>query len=205
MAFSLATDDRIRVESEIKRSRFITDLQRAEDVDVALELLADARREHPSAAHHCSAYVIGDESESRVERSSDDGEPGGTAGIPMLQVLKSRDLVNVAAVVTRYFGGVKLGAGGLVRAYSGAVSAAVDAATLVPRIRSELFRLAVDHAEAGRVESELRSRGVDVTGADYGSKATLTIASAEPEKLMSIVAALTGGHGELVPAGHVWR
>ncbi|MCW4354850.1 IMPACT family protein [Hoyosella sp. YIM 151337] len=204
MPYSLASTEHPRVETEIKRSRFIAELRRAEDIDVALQLLADARAAHPSARHHCFACVIGDADEARIERSSDDGEPGGTAGIPMLQVLKSRDIVNVAAVVIRYFGGVKLGAGGLVRAYSGAVAAAVDAATLIPRVRHELFRLTVDHADAGRLEAELRGRGIDVPTIDYAERATLTVSSAHPAELASTIAALTGGQAQLVPAGHVW-
>ncbi|WP_041451101.1 IMPACT family protein [Hoyosella subflava] len=205
MLYSLASGDRPRVETEIKRSRFIAELRRADDVDAAMRLVSDARAEHSSARHHCFACIIGDDGEYRVERSSDDGEPGGTAGIPMLQVLKARDLVNVAAVVSRYFGGVKLGAGGLVRAYSGAVAAAVDAANLVPRTRYETFLLVIEHAQAGRLEAELRGRGIDVSHVDYAEQATLTLTSDEPEQLASIVAELTGGRGELAPAGHIWK
>ena len=203
--FTLATSDPVRVESEIKRSRFIADLRRTDTPAAATGFLDAVRAEFPDARHHCFAYVIGDEPAERVERSSDDGEPGGTAGVPMLQVLKSRELTNVALVITRYFGGVKLGAGGLVRAYAGAAKRAVEAAALVPRIRRETFRLDVDHADAGRVEAELRRRGIDVLAVGYASKAQLTLACADPEDLRAAVAASTLGRGELTPSGHYWN
>src|SRR6185503_17936706 len=114
-------------------------------------------------------------------------------------------LVNVAAVVSRYFGGVKLGAGGLARAYSGAVTAAIETATLRPRVRWEVFRLEADHGEAGRVESELRSRGFDVTDVHYGERAALTVACADADALASAVAEITAGRGNPVRLRHVWR
>lgn len=110
----------------VKGSRFIAWVAPAETEEEALELLARARSEHPDATHHCSAWRIGE-----AVRFSDDGEPGGTAGRPMLEVLLKRDLMNLAAVVVRYFGGTRLGAGGLVRAYSGAVARALDNAGTV--------------------------------------------------------------------------
>src|SRR6185312_6003743 len=136
-------------------------------------------------------YIVGDEAESRIERSGDDGEPGGTAGIPMLQVLKARDMVNVAAVVSRYFGGVKLGAGGLARAYSGAVVAAIETANLRLRLRSEVFQLEAEHGDAGRVEAELRARGFDVTDVAYGERAALTVVSTDASALTSAVGEIT--------------
>ena len=103
MPYSLDPADRPENETVIKRSRFIARVCRADGVDDATQLVAEARRLHPDAGHHCFAYIVGDEPESRVERSGDDGEPGGTAGLPMLQALKARDLVNVAAVVSYVF------------------------------------------------------------------------------------------------------
>ena len=133
MPFTLAPGADHVVETEVKHSRFIAALHRVDDAEAATEFVAEQKSLYPDARHHCSAFVIGYEANSRVERAHDDGEPGGTAGVPMLQALKSRDLVDVIVVVTRYFGGIKLGAGGLVRAYSGAVSVALDSAELVAR------------------------------------------------------------------------
>ncbi len=110
-------------EEVVQGSRFIARVRPVASVETALELLAELRTEHPSATHHCWAYRVGE-----AQRFSDDGEPGGTAGRPMLEVILKRDLDMVAAVVVRYFGGKKLGAGGLVRAYSGAVAKALDVA-----------------------------------------------------------------------------
>lgn len=205
MPYSLDPADRPCVETVIKKSRFIARVRRADSADDAHRLIATARELHPDAGHHCFAYIIGDEPESRIERSGDDGEPGGTAGVPMLQTLKARELVNVATVVSRYFGGVKLGAGGLARAYSGAVATAVETATLRPRLRWEVFRLEAEHSEAGRIESELRSRGFEVTGVDYGERAVLTVACTDADALTSAVGEITAGRGEPVHVGHLWR
>lgn len=130
---TLAAGSDFRHELEIRRSRFITVLRRSPDEDTARSLVADLRREFHDARHHCSAFVIGPD--RMIQRSSDDGEPSGTAGIPMLEALIKRetadgvtDLSDVSAVVVRYFGGILLGAGGLVRAYSESVSKALDLA-----------------------------------------------------------------------------
>lgn len=194
----------VAVETEVKRSRFLATLRRVESSEAALTFVEEQRRLYPDARHHCWAFVAGDEQAARAERSSDDGEPGGTAGIPMLQVLHHRDLVNVAVVVTRWFGGIKLGAGGLVRAYSGAVTAALDSVRLVARVRRELFELEVDHADAGRVEAELRQRGVSVLGVTYGDRAVLTVATADTDGLTATVASVTSGSGDLRSVGHQW-
>ncbi|MER0123735.1 YigZ family protein [Streptococcus sp. ZJ93] len=107
-------------EEEIKKSRFICHLKRVRTEDEARDFINHIKKEHYRATHNCSAFILGEQME--IKRSSDDGEPSGTAGVPMLTVLENNHLTNVAAVVTRYFGGVKLGAGGLIRAYAGAVA-----------------------------------------------------------------------------------
>lgn len=117
---------------EIKSSRFIAHVERAQSVEGAMAILDVLRQKHPDATHHCWAYRIGD-----AYRFSDDGEPGGTAGRPMLEVLTRRDLQEVMGVVVRYYGGTKLGAGGLVRAYGGTLAKALDLAGVVeikPRV-----------------------------------------------------------------------
>lgn len=138
----------------IKKSRFLTHLAPVSSPDEADAVIAEARRRAWDARHHCSAQVTGLRGDRA--RSSDDGEPSGTAGMPMLEVLRRRELTDVVAVVTRYFGGVKLGAGGLVRAYSSAVSEALDHAALVDRMLLAEVTLAVPHAEAGRFDNLLR-------------------------------------------------
>jgi len=204
MPNTLAPGPDVVVETEVKHSRFLAALRRVESAADAAAFTDEQRRLYPDARHHCWAFVVGDEPASRAERSSDDGEPGGTAGVPMLQVLHHRDVVNVAVVVTRWFGGIKLGAGGLVRAYSGAVAVALDSATLVPRERREVFTLAVGHGDAGRVDAELRGRGVSVLGVSYEDLAKFTVAARDPEQLASVVASVTSGAGELEPVGREW-
>lgn len=111
------------VEEEIKKSRFICFMKRVTTEEEARAFINSIKKEHYKANHNCSAFILGENME--IKRSSDDGEPSGTAGVPMLTVLENHQLTNVAAVVTRYFGGIKLGAGGLIRAYAGAVAKAV--------------------------------------------------------------------------------
>jgi uncharacterized YigZ family protein len=146
----------------IKKSRFLAHLSPAADVAEADAVVARRRKELWDARHHCVAMVLGTHADgaSQTARSSDDGEPSGTAGVPMLEVLRHRDVTDLVAVVTRYFGGVKLGAGGLVRAYSGAVAAALDVASAAgAMLRRELLyevEVPVPHGDAGRIDNVLR-------------------------------------------------
>ncbi len=154
----------------------------------ARAVVEERRRAHFDARHHCSAFVLGPD--ARTARSSDDGEPAGTAGVPMLGVLNSNHLTDVVAVVTRYFGGIKLGAGGLVRAYSDAVAQAVAAAGTRQVVLCSLIAVQVPLADAGATESQIRGLvlpgGVPVVvdGVDWGMSATIRVAvpqSLEPD------------------------
>lgn len=199
----------VEAEIDVKRSRFLCRLVRIETEDAAGAVIDVARKEHSAARHHCSAFVLGPEgTPDQVRRSNDDGEPSGTAGRPMLEALTGRGLVDCVAVVTRYFGGTLLGAGGLVRAYSEAVLSTIDqaqsAGMLVQRQRRELFALALPHADAGRVEAELRQRGVLILGTDYGQDALLNIADNDAERLAALVAQVTAGSSQLEARGHEW-
>jgi uncharacterized YigZ family protein len=166
-------------ESEIKRSRFLCALAPADSEEAAQEFVRGVRKEHPGATHNCFAYVVGPD--GRLHRASDDGEPGGTAGTPMLQVLLAREVRDTVAVVTRYYGGVQLGAGGLARAYGGAVSAALDAIGTIERRRLALLAVTVDHQRAGRLENELRTAGHALRDVTYGAAVTFYLGVPEPE------------------------
>jgi uncharacterized YigZ family protein len=194
----------VRTETEVRRSRFITLLRRADGEEEARALVAEARSLYPDARHHCSAFVVDVPGANRVERSSDDGEPAGTAGMPMLEVLRGSGLTNVAAVVVRYFGGTKLGTGGLVRAYSEAVRGAL---AVTPRVRAEtvgLWTVDVDHADAGRLEAELHARGLGLADVRYDADGVrLTLAAADGAELAGTVAALTSGAATPVAAGEI--
>jgi len=190
---------------EVKRSRFVCTLRRVEDEAAARALVDVLRKEHWDARHHCSAFVLGVPPMS-VERSSDDGEPAGTAGAPMLEVLRGRGVSDVAAVVSRWFGGTLLGAGGLARAYAEAVRAALDVAGTLSRTLVREHLVLLEHAAAGRVETELRARGVEVLGATYGSQVELLLAVPPEEegRLAATLAELTGGTAESAVTGQRW-
>ncbi|WP_282692153.1 YigZ family protein [Streptomyces sp. CC208A] len=160
-------------ETEINRSRFLCALAPVADEREAQEFVARIRREHPTATHNCYAYVLG--ADASVQKASDDGEPGGTAGVPMLQMLLRRDMRYVVAVVTRYYGGVKLGAGGLIRAYGGVVGEALDALGTITRQRYRLATVTVDHQRAGKLENDLRSTGRAVREVRYADAVTIEI------------------------------
>lgn len=160
-------------ETEVNRSRFLCALAPAATEQEAQDFVARVRKEHPTANHNCFAYVIG--ADASVQKAGDDGEPGGTAGVPMLQMLLRRETRYVVAVVTRYFGGVKLGAGGLIRAYGGAVGEALDALGTTTRRRFRLATVTVDHQRAGKLENDLRATGVDVREVSYAEAVTIGI------------------------------
>ncbi|WP_312169227.1 YigZ family protein [Microbacterium sp.] len=167
----------VQNEIVIKKSRFIASVEPVTSVEDADAVIARVRKQWWDARHNCTAMVtglLGDQA-----RSSDDGEPSGTAGVPMLEVLRRRELTDVVAVVTRYFGGVKLGAGGLVRAYSTAVSEALDLAVLVRRQALTQVTVDVSHADAGRYDNLLRDwaahHGATLGDARYGAVATLEV------------------------------
>ncbi|MBB1251940.1 YigZ family protein [Streptomyces sp. OF3] len=173
-------------ESEINRSRFICALAPAGSEEEARAFVDRVRAEHPGATHNCFAYVIG--ADGGVRKSSDDGEPGGTAGLPMLQMLLRREVRYVVAVVTRYFGGTKLGAGGLIRAYGGVVGEALDAVGTVTRHRRRLLTVITDHQRAGKVENELRATGRTVREVRYAAEVSIEVGLPEAD----------------LPAFHAW-
>ncbi|AIT61433.1 IMPACT family protein [Corynebacterium doosanense] len=193
-------------EWEVKRSRFIATARRVMDETQARAFIDEVRTTYPDARHHCSAFIVLIDDVLPVERSSDDGEPSGTAGRPMLEQLKGSGLLNIAVVVTRYFGGIKLGAGGLVHAYSESVGQLLPEIPRARRSLSELYRVDLAHAEAGRLESELRDRGVEITDVAYGETAGYTLA-VEPGgfgSLCDTLASLTQGQVEPREIGTTW-
>lgn len=181
----------------IRKSRFLAHLAPVRDVEEADAVVAGVRKERWDARHHCVAMVLGTHADQ--QRSTDDGEPSGTAGVPMLEVLRHRHLTDVVAVVTRYFGGVLLGAGGLVRAYSGAVAAALDEAQILRRRVLTEVRLDVPHADAGRIDNVLRewaaTHGAVLEDTQYVELArfTILVPPAALPRLRDDVAAASSG------------
>lgn len=170
-------------ESEIKRSRFIGAVARITSDDEARAFIAERKREHWEANHNCWAYVVGEG--GRIQRSSDDGEPAGSAGIPMLSVLQQRGLTDTVAVVTRYFGGTLLGVGGLIRAYGHATSATVDAAGIVERQPRLVVAITAAHDLAGRLEHALRGTSYALHDVEYADQVVLTL-QITPEELAGL-------------------
>ncbi|MEV0778644.1 YigZ family protein [Streptomyces sp. NPDC050433] len=191
-------------ETEVNRSRFLCALAPAATEQEAQDFIAAVRREHPTATHNCFAYVIG--ADASVQKASDDGEPGGTAGAPMLQMLVRRDVRYVVAVVTRYYGGVKLGAGGLIRAYGGAVGEALDTVGTVTRQRYRLATIIVDHHRAGKLENELRATGRAVRDVRYAEIVTIGIGlpDADVDAFRAWLADTTAGTAVLALGGEAY-
>jgi len=140
----------IENEIVIERSRFICHLKRVDSIEEATDFIEQIKKDHWKASHNCYAMVIG-----RNARSSDDGEPSGTAGVPILSSLQKNELSNVIAIVTRYFGGIKLGAGGLIRAYSSATSEAIKKATIIESVEVNEVKVTVNYSLANILESKI--------------------------------------------------
>ncbi|MGY3765292.1 YigZ family protein [Vagococcus vulneris] len=158
-------------EIEIKKSRFICTLKRIESEAEAKEVINKLKKIHWKAAHNCSAFVLGNNQE--IQRSSDDGEPSGTAGVPMLEVLKVKQLHNVLAVVTRYFGGTKLGAGGLIRAYGQSVADAITHVGLVEGKLQQEILITVDYPIHGKLEHFLQQESITIADTHFTDKVTI--------------------------------
>ncbi|MBT2685465.1 YigZ family protein [Bacillus sp. ISL-37] len=142
-------------EIEIQKSRFIAYIERAETEEEAQEFIQKIKKQNWNATHNCSAYIIGEN--DQIQKANDDGEPSGTAGVPILEVLKKKQLKDTVVVITRYFGGIKLGAGGLIRAYGKATSEGLAATGIVKRKLMKIMHTTIDYTMLGKVENELRS------------------------------------------------
>ena len=164
---------RSEYEIVINRSRFITTLVPIDSADEAFDEIKKISKKYSDATHNCYAFVSN--RENTEQRFSDDGEPQGTAGMPMLEVLKKRNVRMVLAVVTRYFGGIKLGAGGLVSAYSRSVSEALDNAEVVRCDRARFYEVVCDYSDLKRLADEVAKRA-EITATEYGDKVTLSFA-----------------------------
>ena len=167
--------DVISVEQEIKRSRFITTIGRASDKQQAEAFIRTVRSTYPGANHHCWAYVAGNPFDTVLVGMSDDGEPQGTAGKPMLSILQHSKVGEIVVVVTRYFGGIKLGTGGLVRAYSSSVQMALKKLPLTEYVALIAARITLPYAAEDRVRRLLKKLGVDITAARYENDVVLLV------------------------------
>lgn len=191
-----------RVEASIQRSRFVTTVSHAPTADVARAFVDAVRREFPDATHNCWAYLAGPPGTTAAIGMSDAGEPHGTAGRPMLDVLVHSGVGEVAAVVTRYYGGTKLGKGGLVRAYGGCVQQAIATLPRSWRVERESLRVDVAYGDIEAVRRLLAELGADVDGEEYGADVRYRVAVpvARAADLKTRLADLTAGRARVEPA-----
>jgi uncharacterized YigZ family protein len=188
-------------EITIERSRFITYVSRVETEEEAQEFITSIKKKHHDANHNCSAYMIGEQ--NMIQKANDDGEPSGTAGVPMLEVLKKRDLKDTVVVVTRYFGGIKLGAGGLIRAYGRAVSEGLNATGIVERRLMRVMQTKIDYTWLGKVENEVRSSQYQLKEINYLDmvEVAVYVEEALKEQFVEWMTELTNGQGDIQEAG----
>ncbi|MDR6225560.1 YigZ family protein [Desmospora profundinema] len=179
----------------IQKSRFITYVERVDTEEEASRFIQGIAKKHWDATHNCYGYIVYDPSE--IQRSSDDGEPAGTAGRPILEVIKNRQLRNTAIVVTRYFGGVKLGAAGLIRAYSQGASAGLDAAGEVDWVLHRQVHILVDYPTMGKVEHQLRQTGYEMDSPVFTDRVqwSVWVPAGREAPVQDMVAELTSGQG----------
>jgi len=191
-------------EIEEDQSRFRCTLARVGDEEGARAVIEQVNRQHWDARHHCTAMILGPD--RGYESSSDAGEPPGTGGAPMLEKLRSRELTDVVAVGSRWFGGVFLGTGELTRSYVAATMAALDEVGVAERVLQDLCEVEIDIAAVGRLEHDLRSRGARVLGVDYTGEALLRFAIPPLARSVAedIVDELTSGTGRLRVIGQRW-
>ncbi|OIJ22355.1 YigZ family protein [Anaerobacillus alkalidiazotrophicus] len=181
----------------IQKSRFITYIDRVTTEDEAQRFIEKIKKKHWDANHNCSAYLIGER--DHIQKANDDGEPSGTAGVPMLEVLKKRGLKDTVVVVTRYFGGIKLGAGGLIRAYGSATSEGLNATGIVERKLMRIFHTTVDYTWLGKLENELRSSRYLIKEIHYLDQVEVEtyVASDETDSFIAWMTDLTNGQANI--------
>lgn len=184
-----------------KKSRFIASIKPVNDESEAVAFIDEIKKKYWDARHNCSAFVIGDHNE--LTRCSDDGEPSGTAGRPMLEVLLGEEVHNVAVVVTRYFGGVLLGTGGLVRAYQAAVKEGLASAKLATQRKGMIYALTMDYNEWGKVQSFLASNSYTIENTDYSDKvfSRIIVPTAEKEHASKQLVEITNGKIQMEEVG----
>ena len=177
-----------------KKSRFIATVRLVETEEEALAFIEEMKKKYWNATHNCFAYVIGERRE--CVRCSDDGEPSGTAGKPMLEVLMGEELHDTVVVVTRYFGGTLLGTGGLVRAYQGATKAGLHASTVIEKCYGRKWKIGTDYTGLGKIQYILGQRGLSVLDTVYTDKVELTVLVPDDEEGFLMKELMEGTNGQ---------
>lgn len=179
-------------EAEIveKKSRFIATVKPVKTEEEAIEFIESLKKKYWNATHNCSAYVLGER--FQVQRCSDDGEPSGTAGKPMLDVLLGEEIHDTVVVVTRYFGGTLLGTGGLVRAYSNATKAGLESSTVITKMHGQKMTIGTDYTGLGKIQYILGQRGIQILDSVYTDNVTLEVLLPE-EQIKGVMEEITEG------------
>lgn len=179
-----------------KKSKFISHVKPVDTEEAALEFLNKIRSEHPSATHNVYAYVI---DENNISRYSDDGEPGGTAGMPVLDTIKNSGLVDVIVVVTRYFGGTLLGTGGLVRAYSASAKQGLDDAGIITKIMCDIISVKTEYDLVGKLQYHFAAKEYIITDTVYENDVTFFVVSpkCDTNRLIAELTELTNGRAAI--------
>ena len=177
----------IQSEINVKKSQFICSLFPTSTKAESKEIIRKINEQYSDATHNCTAYIVSD-----GEGFDDDGEPGGTAGKPMINVLRKNELHNVTAVVTRYFGGIKLGAGGLVRAYSKSVMEAIGEAEILEIEEYDVYEISFEYSEIKMADSEVRNNSLEVIDKRYADKVSYDIVSKDGRDILKIFEKYSG-------------
>jgi uncharacterized YigZ family protein len=182
----------------VKKSTFIGYSKPVESEEEAVAFVDSIKTKHKDAAHNCYGYIIG--TDLNIQRYSDDGEPSGTAGIPILEVIRKEGLTNTAVVVTRYYGGIMLGAGGLVRAYTQGAKIGLEAGTIIERIPYQNLSVSFDYSLVGRFQNELLNRGYIIKSLDYQDKVTarLIVLPSQKDSLAALINDITRGQEDII-------
>ncbi|HWJ77436.1 MAG TPA: YigZ family protein [Niallia sp.] len=181
----------------IQKSRFIAQIARTETEEAALAFIGEIKKKHKDATHNCSAYLIGEH--NQIQKANDDGEPSGTAGVPILEVLKKKNLKDTTVVVTRYFGGIKLGAGGLIRAYGKTTSEGLNSVGIIERRLMQVISVSIDYSLLGKVENELRSSIYQIKDIHYVENVEIDVyvESTQIDHYKAWITDLTNGQGTI--------
>ena len=185
-------------EFEIEKSRFICYLNRAFNEEEAKAYILRIKKLHPNATHHCSAFLIGEHSE--LQRNNDDGEPSGTAGVPMLESLRMNKMNDIVAVVVGYFGGIKLGAGGLIRGYSKSVSEAIKLAPLTDKVLTYKYSLTFSYDLIGKLDYFLAHHDTEILNKEYDERVTYVYRS-RSDDLNDAIQEIASGSAEIIFLG----
>ena len=181
----------------VEKSTFIGYAKPIKTEEEAIEFINEIKKKHKDATHNVWAYTIGEN--MNIQRYSDDGEPQGTAGIPTLEVIKKEDLRDVVVVVTRYFGGIKLGAGGLVRAYTKGAKVGIEAGIVIEKVKYSEVKIKIEYTQLGRIQNEIMNLGFKVKDTIYSEDVELIVyvRNEEAKSLMDIIIDITSGTADV--------